>query len=552
MKRTAWLTGGLLLAATSAGADSDFSSIPLPAFPLCATAIGPALAQAVEARPPVLVEGLGYSGIESHSSNEEARRWFDQGIRFIWAFDEAEAVRAFREAQKLDPSCALCFWGEAWALSPTINLTGRLSELPAARAAAAKAVELGAGLPAKERGLIAAMQRRTAGAEFDGKTYARAVERLARQFPADDAIAVIAADARMQVMDADTLPSETKPQRLLEGVLKRNPDHSGAIHFYIHLTDWMDRQALAEPYADRLGRIAPAASHLVHMPSHTFYGVGRYADAMAANVAAIAADGAYAAKAAPPPTDYRAGLNAHNTNFVIGSALMIGDGERALATARSFAEIYAKGDPARGQFAVASIYYAQGMYGAPADVLALPEPSDKAPLLRMMRHYARGEALARSGDVGGVRAEAAAIATARATTVFPPSSAAWGEAVSGIAMHVLEGRAAMLSGNPAAAETAFRKAMAMQRKAGLSSDPPTWWYPVRRSVAAALIARGEHGSARNQLIASLRRWPNDPVALHLLAKAEEGLGRAETAATHRARARAAWKGDLDRLPLSAA
>jgi tetratricopeptide (TPR) repeat protein len=554
MRNWAWLAAGSVLTSVPAAAGGD--SAPKPILAAFASFCGSAasLAEAAEAPPPVLVEGLGYSGIAADTKNAEAQRWFDQGIRFVWAFDEAEGIRAFQRAQALDPECALCFWGEAWARSPTLNLRGRTEEFAAAKAAAAKAVSLAGKLPERDRLLVELMRVRTAGASaFDGKAYAAASAAAAARFPQDDVITLLAADAAMQETELEKLPKGTLPQRLLEGVLGRNPDHTGAIHFYIHLTDWLEDERLAEQHASRLGGLAPGSSHLVHMPSHTFYGVGRYKDAMKANLAAIGIDRDYEAKVRPPESAYRSGLNRHNTNFAIGSALMIGDAASALKAADYFRSLYAaKPDDVGGLFPRASIYYAYGVHGSLNDVMALPEPSEKTPLLRAMRHYARGEALIRAGDAAGARREAAAIARMRTADVPSPQAGRWGAPMLEIAQHVIEGRAALLEGHPKAAEKAFRRAMAKQRKARFSTDPPTWWYPVRRSVAAALISQRDYRGARNQLLASLADWPNDPVAYHLLAQAERALGRGDLADGYEARARNAWAGDFSRVTLALA
>ena len=272
---------------------------------LSAAACAPPITQSAvqeQQGPPILVAGLGYAGLEPDSTNREAVRWFKQGVRLIWAFDEVEAVRSFEMAQKLDPSCALCFWGEAWARSPTINLRPRTAELGAARKAAMRAAELGTRLTARDRWLVDAMVYRTRGDKaFDNSKYAERLETAALRMSGDDLVNVLAADARMVAEPPRYFKPGSLTQRLLERVLARTPEHGGAIHYYIHLTDWIDRSRLAVPHAERLGRIAPSASHLVHMPSHTFYGVGRYKDAAAVNVAAIGADRAYVDKVRPPP-----------------------------------------------------------------------------------------------------------------------------------------------------------------------------------------------------------------------------------------------------------
>lgn len=505
----------------------------------------------VEAPPPVLVEGLGTAGIVPDTDNAEARAWFDQGVRLIWAFDEVEAVRAFEQAQRLDPDCAMCFWGEAWARGPTINLRPRTAELEAARAAAERAMALSEGLGERERLLIRAMRARTRGEAFQNVRYASIMETMALRYPADDAINVIAADARMVARPPREFREGSLSQRLLERVMARTPNHSGAIHMYIHLTDWIDRQDLAERPAERLGRVAPAASHLVHMPSHTFYGIGRYKDAAQVNVRAIAADRAYEERVRPPESGYRTGLLAHNMHFAVNSALMRGDGGTALSVAAQYRERYLQDGGRAGYRLIGSaVSFAEGLHGDPERVLAAPEPAEENVFGRAMRHYARGEALARRGDAAAVRAEAAAMA---AILEGPDAARIGGRAaniLAEIGRHVLGGRAAMLAGDHRAAETAYRAAMERQIAADFGSDPPLWWYSVRRSLAAALLARGDHAGAREQVRASLEHWPNDPLALYALARAEERLGNRAAAEQALARARAGWSGDVSAVPLA--
>lgn len=551
MRRTSLMLGAALAVAglpAEAGQNSERSTAEAAAAGACSPA--EAAAAAAAATPPVLVDGLGYAGIVPDTANAAARRWFEQGVRLIWAYDEVEAVRAFAEAQRLDPSCALCFWGEAWARGPTLNLQPRTEEHGQARAAALKAASLAGGLGPRERALVKAMLVRTGGkGRFEGKKYARAMAKAARAFPADDAVLVMAADAEIILAARKGLKEGSGAQRLLETVLARNPDHSGAIHLYIHLTDFIDRQALAERHAERLGRLAPGASHLVHMPSHTFFGVGRYRDAAAVNVAALAADRAFVAKARPAPSDYRTGLYAHNSHFAIQSALMRGDGATALQIADHYRDRYPAADD-KGFRAVirASTWYAAGLHAPIAEVLKMPEPDGA--LLRAARLYARGEAQARAGDADGVRAEAAALARLRAG----PEGRALGskpvEMLVEMAERILDGRAAMIQSRYVDAAAAFRAATTLQETAGFGSDPPPFWYPVRRSLAAALLAGGDAEGARLQLLASLKEWPHDPLALYTFARAEEALGRKEVAARYLARAKAGWSGPVETVPLS--
>ncbi|HVQ06944.1 MAG TPA: hypothetical protein VMS43_00770 [Allosphingosinicella sp.] len=536
---------GLIAWPAAASRDATWRSPSLPAE----DCLVPVAATAAAAPPPVLLAGLGFAGIEPNSANAEARAWFAQGVRLIWAFDEVEAIRAFQQAQRLDPACAMCHLGEAWARGPTINLSPRTAELAAARAAVGRATTLSQRLNARDRLILRGMQIRTRpGADFSNEAYATYMEGAALRMPGDDTLAIMAADARMVAWGETQPPVGSLAQQLLERVLARNPDHGGAIHYYIHLTDWIDRQELAVPHAERLGRIAPAASHLVHMPSHSFFGVGRYQDAAAVNVAAIAADRAFVLRARPAASAYRTGLLAHNMHFAIESALASGDSGTALAVSSQFRQTYLAGevDP-RLRVLGAATFYARGLHDEVAAVLALPEPANVFD--RAQRHYARGEALARRGEAAAVRAEAAAIAALRAGR-DSPGLGRRGEQLAEVFQYVLEGRAAMLAGDPRAAAAAYRKAMERQLASEFGSDPPLFWYSVRRSLAAAMLESGEHDSARAQLYASLRAWPNDALALYLLSRADRAAGDADSADRNLARARALWVGDVTDVPLT--
>lgn len=535
--------------AAQAGADATFRTPLLPDESCLQPPDGSKSMQgAAEAQPPVLLDGLGYAGLEPDTSNEEARRWFAQGVRLIWAFDEVEAVRAFQQAQRLDPDCALCHFGEAWARGPTINLNPRTPELGPARAAARRALALVDRLSPRDQLLVRGQALRTRdGDDFASAAYASYMEAAALRMPEDDTLQIMAADARM--IAADDMQPGSLSQRLLERVLARNPNHGGAIHYYIHLTDWIDRQHLAEPYANRLGRIAPASSHLVHMPSHTFYGVGRYEDAAAVNVAAIAADRAFNARANPVASDYRFYLNRHNMHFAINSALARGDGATARTVSGLYRTTYLSGAnvPQPSRVLGSALSYTAGLHAPVAEVMAMPEPENV--LDRAMHHYARGEAQARAGDATAVRAEARALAALREGTAAPGLGRA-GALLAEVAQGVLEGRAAMIERRFDEAATAYRRALNAQLRARFGMDPPLFWYSVRRSLAAALLAGGDAQGARAQLHASLVRWPNDPLALYALSLADRQLGDERAGAGNLARAQRVWLGDVTEVPLS--
>jgi tetratricopeptide (TPR) repeat protein len=235
-------------------------------------------------------------------------------------------------------------------------------------------------------------------------------------------------------------------------------------------------------------------------------------------------------------------------HFAIESALARGDGATALAVSRQFRAAYMTGE-SDGRIRVlgASTFYASGLHDDVEAVLTMPAPAHVFD--RAQRHYARGEALARRGDAAAVRSEAAAIAGLRAGR-DSQALGRRGEQLAEVFQYVLEGRAAMLAGDPRAAAAAYRKAMERQVASDFGSDPPLFWYSVRRSLAAAMLESGEHDSARAQLYASLRHWPNDALALYLLSRIDRAAGDAASADRNLARARAIWAGDVTQVPMA--
>src|SRR6516164_166537 len=355
---------------------------------------------------PPMWAGLGSITYKITTANESAQGYFDQGLRLAYAFNHGEAQRAFRMAQKLDPDCAMCFWGEALVLGPNINLPMQEDAIAPAFAAAQKAKALAAKAGSREQALIAALAVRygsdpkAARAPFDA-AYAAEMAKVAAQFPDDDEIATLYAEAVMDLSPWDYWkpggqepnPQSTPIVPTLERVLARNPNHPGAIHFYIHAVEASDRPKRAEPYADRLRGTIPGAGHLVHMPSHIYYRVGRYLDALEDNKTAVKVDEKYLADTDAP---------------------MAGDGQTVIAAAEKLRELIPD-EAARGiamvQPVKAAPYFAHALFSSPETILALPDPGDTIPYVKAMWLYARGVALAARGDFAGATTVADAIET---------------------------------------------------------------------------------------------------------------------------------------------
>ena len=511
----------------------------------------------------VMVEGFGTGGFVVDTANPEAQAWFDHGVRLRWAFEHKESVRAFRKARLLDPTCGMCAWGEAWALGPNLNGGGNDDDSQAAALRAARdARRLARGAAPMQRQMIDALVQRYSGLKGSrDRRFAQAMDRIARRHPSDVAVAAITADAWM--LNADEWwdedgkakdPGITRAMAVLEQTLAAAPDDPGAIHLYIHLTEWSDDPHKAIPYGERLASLAPGASHLVHMPSHTFYRVGRYRDAMMSNVNAVALDRRYDGLARPPGGVPGMPLHGHNIHFGMGGALMAGGGEEGIKLADWYLATYPDipADNLWRQMVANNAYANYGRFGSPDQVAALPEPAATHPMLRVSWRYARGEAAARAGDAAAVRAEAEAIKRLREDVAFTTAGALKDDGLvfTELSQRILEGRAAMIEGNAEAAVAAFTRAAEIQGRGEEGGDPPVIWYPTRRSLAAALLLSGDATGARAKVLELIPDWPNDPYSYFVLAEAEAALGNSEAATEARRRSRIEWIGGLMDLKLA--
>lgn len=540
------LAGALLVALGAPAAtlgDEDQSA------PLAAAHCGGARPGEASHKAPVMLQGFGTGGFPVRTSQTSAQRWFDYGMKLAHAFNHQPAIEAFQEAVRRDPDCAMCLWGEAWAKGPTINYDIEADDRKQAAELAARAAVLAEDGSEKERLLTAALKQRYDPTLGKGAylAFAKAMDGVAARFPTDNEIAVITADAWMiaQPMDRKAL---NHAMTLLGEALKRDPDDTGAIHFYIHATEQAGVPAYALPFAKRLGELAPAASHLVHMPAHTYIHVGLYQDAADANTRASAAEKAFLAQGGSGQL-WKDSYHTHNVTFGLAGAMLAGDAKSALAFAEELEEPAKALDPANPwpQLSSSDRYFAYGRWAAPDRVLALPDPGAKFPYARAMWRYARGEAEARKGDAAAVLAEARAMQPSDAELTTLGGGRSQAEHLIAIAHAILEGRAAMLQGRWEEAAVAFRAAVAIQDANLKGWDPPGWWYPVRRSLAEAELRGGRLDQAEADVRAVLKLWIDDPVAQCVLAEIERARGRTGEADALLKKAQGEWRGDLAAL-----
>jgi len=512
-----------------------------------------------------LYDNLGDLSYPMTTNNPMAQRYFDQGLRLTYAFNHAEALRAYREAQRLDPNCAACYWGEAFVLGPNINASMDDAANHPAVAAIKKAQELAKQASEREQVLIAALAKRysddpKADRAALNQAYAAAMAAAWQRFPEDQEIGIFYIDSVMNVSPWDYWETDGQTPKgnigdaiqAAEKILAVNPSHPGAIHLYIHLTEASKTPERAEPYANRLASLMPGAGHLVHMPSHTYYRVGRYEDSAQTNKVAVQVDETYLAETNSDNL-YRFGYYPHNIHFVLASAQMAGDGPTTMAYVE---RLEGKIPDAMAeqvgwiQAIRTAPYFAHAQFSSPETILALPDPGAKFPLIKAMWHYARGVAWAAQNEVKKATSEAAHIAELNRKTDFS-YLLAWAVPAPDLldlARHVVEGRIAQAQGNLEQAVKEFEIAVTIQDTLAYM-EPPYWYYPVRQTLGAALVQAGRAKEAETIFEQALENTPKNGWALYGLMESQKAQGKQDEAQATQKRLQKAWIGDLSQLHL---
>lgn len=517
-------------------------------------------APASEGKGIPLFADLTASPFPVSTRDTQARQYFSQGLLLTYGFNHAGAVRSFREAQRLDPKCAMCWWGEAVALGPNINAPMDDRDHGAALDAMDRAMALRGDASPLERALIEAVALRysrdpAADRVALDAVYADAMLAVARRFPEDNDVAVLAAEAAMDTSPWNYWEADKKTPvgrsgeavRLIETVLARNPAHVQANHLYIHLMEASDPQR-AEAAADRLANpLAPSAAHLVHMPGHIYQLRGRHADSIAANIAAARADEAYIRDAGDHGL-VRYGYYPHNIHFIVTSAQMAGDMPTAIREAQRLGKVL---DPATSESIAwiqsidAAPYMAMAQVAEPKAILAMAPPDARLAYPAAIRHYARAIAYARLRDRKAFDRELAAMAELRQSPALKSmiDQGVPADDLVRLAEFVARGRYAAAQKRYDDAIGFYRQAIEIE--AGIPyQEPAYWYYPVRQSLGAALYQAGRHPEASEAFRGALTQTPNNGWALYGLARSEAAQGRKlEAAAADRALSKA-WLGDV--------
>ncbi|MBL8990841.1 MAG: tetratricopeptide repeat protein [Phycisphaerae bacterium] len=537
----------------------------LLAVPLALTA-GCADTSPAAAERAAVVNGrvaLGDYARPVSTRSPEAHRHFDDGLRWLYAFNHDEAVRSFTRAAEADPDCAMAWWGIAICRGPHINNPAMdeassrqaWTALGRARAAAASATPV-------EQGLIEALSHRyadpdttrplpldpVARAPLD-RAYAQAMERLYARFPGDDDVATLTAEALMDLRpwdlyDLDGTPRPETPRIVatLEAVLARRPDHPGANHYYIHAVEASTTPQRADDAATRLRTLVPGSGHLVHMPAHIDVRLGRWNLAADQNERAMAVHRAYT-RLSPRQGFYRAYMF-HNQHFLAYACMMAGRANDAIANARGMvasipAEFYDGFAPVVDAYAPITVE-ALLRFGRWDDILREPEPRADLPITRAFWRFARAVSLAAQGDAAAARAEQTRF---RAAVAAVPSGAMMAinpaHKVLSIADRMLEGELRYREGDTLGAVEHLRAAVAVEDTL-LYMEPPDWVQPVRHALGAILLDAGRAAEAADVYREDLRRWPENGWSLHGLARCEQALGRTPQAEDLRRRFARAW------------
>jgi tetratricopeptide (TPR) repeat protein len=510
--------------------------------------------------PAPLFDGLGNLHHPVSTPSAEAQRYFDQGLTLAYAFNHAEAIRSFEATARLDPSCAMAFWGIAYASGPHVNKPMDETDHQRALEALRQAQSAQSTSSQKERAYLAAMAKRYEPEFAEDRShldraYADAMREVAREYPDDLDAQVLLAEALMNTMPWDYWLGDRSPKpeteeaiAALRHVMLRNPDHPGANHLFIHAVEAGPNPELGLPAADRLLHFAPQAGHLVHMPSHIYMRVGQYHEASRANELAVAADRSYV-QTCRAQGFYPGVYYPHNVHFLWWATLFEGRSADAMRAARQVANIAL--DAICGPTPVLEAprfrhlpWLTSARFGRWDEILAVSEPPVTNSFLvdRVMWHYTRGLALAaRKQADPAAEQHARMVALLRGpdiveldTPYFPATG------ILKVAEHVLAARVAQARGDLSVMIAQFDEAVAAE-DALPYMEPAFWSLPTRQSYGAALLQAGESARAEAVFRQELERFPRNGWSLFGLEQALRAQGRTQAAESVHREWQAAWK-----------
>jgi tetratricopeptide (TPR) repeat protein len=517
------------------------------------------------AKTATLMRGLGDLQHPVSTKNPAAQKFFDQGLRLVYAFNHDEAARSFQHAAKLDPTMAMAYWGIAEAVGPNYNDPANEPRRKQAYDAIQKALQLSANAPASERAYIEALAQRysddpNADLRQLAVNYANAMREVTKTYPDDLDAATLFAEAMMNLhpwglWEADGTPEEGTEEviSVLESVIRRDPNHMGAVHYYIHAVEASSNPDRALASANRLAVLAPAAGHLVHMPAHIYIRTGYYDAAIKTNEKAAAADRAYI-EASGVQGLYPMMYYSHNLHFIAISAGMTGqfsEAKRAAAQLADNVRLHVKDMPPLEPFMTMPTAVLIRFHRW-HDILQLPAPDPSMKIETSFWHFARGMAFAGIGKLSEAQAEHGKLVAIENAT---PADALYSMPINNktrdilkIADNLLAAKIAMAQGDSASAISTLHEAVAVQDALNYG-EPPDWFFPVRESLGAVLLRSANTVEAEKVFREDLQRNPRNPRSLFGLRESLKAQKRDYDAHFVDTQFRAAWKAADTQLSL---
>jgi len=509
-----------------------------------------------------LLSGLGTHDHKISTEIPGAQRYFNQGLVLSFAFNHAESIRSFKAAQKLDPSCAMCYWGEALSRGPNINVTsdGKVVMSDNDRLEAFKAIERAKELMSsstlKEQDYIIALSSRYNGqvgtdrSVLDRK-YAQSMEELSKKYPDDMDASSLFAESLMNTMpwnywaeDGNPKPDTVKVINSLEDVLEKAPDHPLAIHLYIHAVEASSSPERAEAAADRLGDLVPGAGHLVHMPAHIYWRVGRYHDASEANIRAAQVDEEYIAQCNAQGF-YPALYYPHNIHFLWAASTMEGRSGLSIESALKVAKYV--GPEQIKQFPVVEFFHTVPLlsyvrFGKWKEILSYSAPEQDFKYSTGIYHYARGIAFSSLGKNEEALKELSYIKPLIDTPEIKNlvKSGQPSAKLLEIADNLLLGQIEFKNGNYEASIISLKKAVSLQDDLPYT-EPPFWYYPTRQSLGRVLIEAGKFTEAEAVFRKDLEDYPRNGWSMFGLYKVLEIQGKTKEAKKYKDKFDVIWQ-----------
>lgn len=506
-----------------------------------------------------LFDNLGVLHFPITTDSKLAQKYFDQGIILAYGFNHEEAFRSFREVARLDSNCAMAYWGMAYVLGPNINLPMDNSVVSTAYEAVQKAISLLDDETERERDFVMALSKRYTNEELDDRThldqaYSDAMRILSEKYPDDLDVASMFAESIMNLhpwdywlKDGTAQPWTPEILSTLEAVMKKNPDHHGANHFYIHAVEASKNPERGLTSADRLRFLAPGAGHLVHMPAHIYIRTGRYHEGTLANQRAVESDEEYLNQCNQQGF-YPLAYYPHNYHFLFATATLEGDSKTAIDAALKTAQkppdslLDFCGFQTLQHFIVIPLY-AYVTFGKWDEILNYEMPSDSRPYTKGVWHYARGMAFLGTNNLAAAEAELSELESLKNNQVVE-NLMIWDINSAGVllkvAYEILSGELAARKGQYEIAIQHLQKAVEFEDELHYD-EPPTWFYPVRHNLGAVLLEAGRYQEAQKVYEEDLLEFPEKGWALFGLHSALLKQNKTEEAKQVEIRFKEAWK-----------